>query len=287
VPVLTLAAHGEWNEGNTERARALVQDALVDGVVATSVDPFEPYIAAVVFEMDAGNHVRAIEIADEARAAVDTVDNPYAQAVCLGAIGTFEAMAGLLEHARADTERALRLARASQNIDAIARSLLGRSWALQRDDPAAALDALEEYLDLYRQFGVNAGGATGALSLAGGLRARLGDDTGALELLHDSAVLARDLGVRPQLAASLDWALTPVLRTGAPDVAATFLGALTEGALKGVGDWPGVAVARTKALDRARSALGDEVDAPFARGAALNYDELVEYAIARLEPPSE
>jgi predicted ATPase/class 3 adenylate cyclase len=287
VPVLTLAAHGEWNEGHTERARALVQDALVDGVVATSVDPFEPYIAAVVFEMDAGNHVRAMEIADEARAAVDAVDNPYAQAVCLGGIGTFEAMAGQLEHARADTERALGLARASQNIDAIARSLLGRAWALQRDDPAAALDVLEEYLDLYRRFGVNSGGATSALSLAGGLRARLGDDVGALELLHDSAVLARDLGVRPQLAAALDWALTPMLRTGRPDVAATFLGALTEGALQGVGDWPGVAVARTKALDRARSVLGDQAEPQVARGAAMSYDELVAYAIRTLEPDVE
>ena len=48
-----------------------------------------------------------------------------------------------------------------------------------------------------------------------------------------------------------------------------------------------MAVARTKALDRARSALGDEADAHFARGAAMSYDELVEYAIARLEPLSE
>ena len=287
APILTLAAHGQWNEGRTERARALVHEALADGVVAASVDPFAPYGAAVVFEMDAGNHVRAIEIADEARVLVDTVDNPWSQAVCLGAIATFEAMAGQLEHARTDSERALGLARTLQNIDAIARSLLGRSWALQRDDPTAALDALEEYLDLYRRFGVNPGGATSALSLAGGLRARLGDDTGALELLHDAVVLARDLGVRPQFAATLDWALTPVFRTGAPDVAATFLGALTDGALKGVGDWPGVADVRAKALDRARRVLGDEVDAHYARGVTMSYDELVAYAIDALGPPSD
>jgi hypothetical protein len=196
-------------------------------------------------------------------------------------------MAGQLEHARTDSARALGLARSLQNVEAIARSLLGRSWALQRDDPAATLDALEEYLDLYRRFGVNPGGATSALSLAGGLRARVGDDTGALELLHDAAVLARDLGVRPQFAATLDWALTPMFRTGTADVAATFLGALADGALKGVGDWPGVADARSKALDRARRVLGNEVDTHYARGAAMSYDELVAYAIGRLEPPSE
>ena len=78
-----------------------------------------------------------------------------------------------------------------------------------------------------------------------------------------------------------------MFRTGAPDVAAPFLGALTDGALKGVGDWPGVADVRAKALDRARRVLGDEVDAHYARGVTMSYDELVAYAIDALGPPSD
>ena len=78
------------------------------------------------------------------------------------------------------------------------------------------------------------------------------------------------------------WALSPLARRGASDVVATFLGALTEGPLRGVGDWPGVAAARVKALQRARDALGDEADAHFARGAAMHYEGLVAYAIESL-----
>ena len=51
-----------------------------DGIVATTVNPFAPSWAAVAFEMAAGNHARALEIVDDARAALDAVDNPYAQA---------------------------------------------------------------------------------------------------------------------------------------------------------------------------------------------------------------
>ena len=74
------------------------------------------------------------------------------------------------------------------------------------------------------EFDIDACAASSVLALAGGLRARLGDDPGALELLHDAVVVGRDQGARPQLAAALDWALSPLIRTGRPDVAATFLG---------------------------------------------------------------
>jgi tetratricopeptide (TPR) repeat protein len=286
VPVLALAAYSEWNIGHTERARILAHAALEHGIVAATIQPLAPYVAAVVFEMAAGNHARALEIADDARAVVDTVDNPYAQAACLGGIGNFTAMAGQFEQARLDTDRALAIARASRNVESIALALLGRTWALQRDDPATALAAAEEYLDLYREFGVNAGGATSALAVAGSLRARVGDVTGARQHFHDAVVLARDLGVRPQLTATLDFALQPLLRADQPDVAAVFLGALTEGALAGLAGWPGVDAARAKALERARGQLGDNLGVYLTRGATMSYDELVDYAINHLEPDS-
>jgi tetratricopeptide (TPR) repeat protein len=286
APVLILAAYSEWNAGRTERARTLAESALADGVVTGTVYPLAPFVGAVVFEMAAGNHGRALEIASDARAAIESVDNLFAQAACLAGIGTFEAMAGQFEQARIDTERALALARASQNVEGIAVALLGVVWAFQRDDPAEALKAAEEYLQLYREFGVNAGGVASALALAGGLRTRLGDIPGALEWLHEAVVLARDLGVRPQLAATLDYALVPLLRSGRPDVAAAFLGALTDGALEGQGGWPGVAAARAKALEHARDQLDGRLDGFVTRGAAMSYDELVEYAIEHLGAPA-
>ena len=282
VPVLTLAAFYEWNQGRTDHARELSRDALRDGVVTTTLNPFAPHSGAVVFEMAAGNSLRALEIANETRAELPTVENPYAEAAFLGAVATFEAMAGEFEQARADAERALAIGRRSRNVVLIASSLHGTAWALQRDDPTAALAAAEEFIALYRELDVGRGSASSVLALAGGLRARVGDDGGALELLHEAAIVSRDQGVRPQFAAALDWSLSPLLRRGRPDVAATFLGALTEGPLTDVGNFPGVAAARSRSLERARKVLGDATDGHVARGAAMSYDELIEYAIGQL-----
>ena len=170
----------------------------------------------------------------------------------------------------------------SQNVAIIANALQGTAFALQRDDPAAALAAAEEFLDLHRTSAVGTGAAT-ALNVAGAIYARLGDDIGALARLHDAVTIARDQGVRPQLTAALDWSLGPLLRTGRPDVTATLLGALTDGALADVSQFPNVADGRSRNLERVRDLLGDQTDAHIARGAAMSYNELTDYALSALE----
>jgi predicted ATPase/class 3 adenylate cyclase len=287
VPVLSCAAYYEWNQGRADRALELVLGAQRDGVVATTVNPFAPFLGAVVFEMAAGNHARAVEIANETRVVLDAVDNPYAESNFLAGIANFEAMAGQFEQARADAERALELARRTRNVCVLCAALHGVAWARQRDDPTVALAAAEEYIDLYREYGVGTGATSSVLALAGGLRARLGDDTGAVGLFHEAITVARDHGVRPQLAATLDWSLSPLLRTGRAEVAATFIGALTNGPLAGVADFPLVAGNRARAAERSRTVLGDATDGYFGRGAAMSYDELVAYAIGELEPDGD
>jgi hypothetical protein len=284
VPVLTCAAFYEWNQGRTEHARALVLEARRGGVVPTTVNPLSPYVGAVVFEMAAGNHAVALDIANAARTELGAVDNPYAESNFLAGIANFEAMAGQFEQARADAERALQLARRTRNVGLICASLHSVAWAFQRDDPAAALAAADEYIDLYREFGVGTGATSSVLSLAGGLRARIGNDTGAIALFHEAITVARDHGVRPQLAAALDWSLSPLVRTGRAEIAATFLGALTAGVLADVGNFPLVASNRARSTERVRGVLGDVTDGYVARGAAMSYDELAEYAIRELEP---
>jgi len=284
VPVLSLAAFYEWNQGRTERAQALARDARRDGIVTTSLNPLGPYLATMIFEMAVGNYAGALESADETRARLDAVDSLYAKASFLGGVASFEAMLGQFEQARADAEQALEFARRSRNVAAIASALHSSEWALQRDDPAAALAAAEEYLALYRQFSISPGAMGSVLALAGGLRARLGDDAGALKLLHEAVTVARDQGARPQFAAALDWSLSPLLRSGLADVAALFIGGLTEGPLADVSNWPGVATARSRGLERAWSLLGEQAPSHVARGAAMSYDELAEYAICQLDP---
>jgi predicted ATPase/class 3 adenylate cyclase len=286
APVLTLAAYYEWRQGRVERATSLAHAAMRDGVLATTVNPLAPQVSAVAFEMTAGNHARALEIGDDARGALAAIENPYVEGIFFSGFANFEAMAGRIDAARADAERAIQLARRLGNRYLLASANHSIAWALQRDDPAAALAAAEQYLDLHRQFDIYVSAASGVMSLAGGLRARLGDDPGALEVLHQAILVARDLGARPQIASVLDWALSPLHRTGRPEVAATFVGGLTTGALADVGNFPGVNAARTRTLERLRAVMGDErADELVARGAALSYDDLVQYAAQHLAQP--
>ena len=284
VPVVHAAAHAEWNLGHIERARELAHEALEPGIVASTIDPLAAFTAVVVFEMAAGNTARALELADVTRAAADLVENAFSQAAALASIANFEAMAGQFDQARADAERAVGIARRTENVAAIAVSQHAIAWAFQHEDPERALAAAEAFIGYFHEFGVGAGSAASALSMAGGLRARQRDDEAALALLYESVMLARDQGLRPQLAAALDWSLSPLFRSNRADVAATFLGALTGGALERVGTWPGVAEARARSLERARSALGDEVDTYVAQGSAMGYDDFVAYAVDCLRP---
>ena len=109
-------------------------------------------------------------------------------------------------------------------------------------EPTLALLAAEQYLATYRNFCTFGQGVSGAvLSLFGGLRWRLGDSDGALEDLRAAVVMTRDQGRRPQLAAALDWSLGALRSVGRLDAAAVLVGALNDGALTDMGNFPLVA----------------------------------------------
>ena len=84
-PVLGLAAYYAMHQGDAERARALAEDALRDGVVAAATNPFLAYQALGFIEMAAGNTERALEIYRDVRASFDTVDDPWGRAQLLRA----------------------------------------------------------------------------------------------------------------------------------------------------------------------------------------------------------
>ena len=169
------------------------------------------------------------------------------------------------------------------NQSLLTGALNGKAWALQRDDPEGALAAAEQFLEVQRASGVARNTVPGLLALAAGLRARLGDDHGALPVLHDAVVIARDDGTLPQAAAALAFALNPLCRTGQQEVAATLIGALERGALAQVAGFPGTADSRARTLARIRDTLGvEKTDQLVAQGAALTRDELFAYALAGL-----
>jgi predicted ATPase/class 3 adenylate cyclase len=282
APVLALAAMHHWGQGRIEEARALGAASLRDGVVSTDTEAFEPYGAAMSAEMLAGNHERGLEIGTSALAAVDGIDNPHATCHTCAGLAIYQGMSGRFAEARANADRALEIARRIGSHYQIAFAHHATAWAYQHDDLDRALAAVEECVAFYRQSPWDRA-TPSVLALAGGLRARTGDDGGALALFGEAVRGGRDQGARPQLAAALDWSLSPLIRTGRPDIAATFLGALTAGPLANVGKYPGVEAERTRGHARIARDLGDDkTNQLTARGAAMTYDELVDFAIGAL-----
>ena len=190
TPVLTLAGYHYWQQGDLEQARAFVERAIDAGIVTDLINPLDPYVMLVAIEMTAGNHVRAFEALEAARVHFDDTECKADVARALGGFATFEAMAGRIDAALADSERAMQLAQSSGNLQFLANVLNGRAWALQRDDPEGALEVAEEFVAIYRRVGVARSVAPGLFALVAGLRARLGDDEGAFLLLRDAVVIA-------------------------------------------------------------------------------------------------
>ncbi len=289
TPVLSLAGYHYWQQGDMERARAMSERAREGGIVLGVTNPLDPYVMIVAIEMSVGNHARGFELMDEARGHFEHHEAQADVSRILAGFATFEAMAGRVDAALADSELAMHLAQRSGNQQFLANVFNGRAWALQRDDPEGALAMAEQFLEIYRRTQVARSVAPGLTALAAGLRARLGDDEGALSLLHDAMVIARDDGTLPAAGVALGFALTPLRRTGRLEVAAIFVGALDHGALAHVANFPGAADSRTRAAARLRDALGAERAAVLEeQGAAMTYDEMIRYALEQLTPsPTE
>jgi predicted ATPase/class 3 adenylate cyclase len=286
APTLALASYHEMNRGNPERARVLANDALRDGVLVGSPFPFLPHENLAFVEILTGNQKRAREILTVARDSLGMIDDHYLEAHLLSVCAAYFGLAGDVDQARADGERSLELARGLGNRTLIAEVSTTLAYAIQRDQPEAALRSLELGIETLREgWGTSTGSA--ALALAGGIKARLGDEVGALRYLHGAVTVSRDQGARPSMAAALDWSLRVLVRMERPDTAAVFVGALTAGALSEVSDYP-ISSPRTRdrILGRVRETLGgDATQALVDRGAAMTYEEIVDFAVEQLEPP--
>lgn len=288
APVLAGAANFWWNQGDPDKARQLAQAALEDGIVKTIPYPLCAHNALMAIEISLGNPQAAIEVGNAVRPSLEAMDSPFAESIILSTVAIWEGMVGQLDQAGTDARRALELARRIQNPHAIAHAMHATSWALQRDDPAAALEAAEEFIGILRRSPLRIGAVPSVLAMAGGMRSRLGDPRGAVEYLRESVLITRDEGSRPQLAAAYDWALSPLTKIGRAETAAVFIGVLTRGALTGVGVFPGVESARVKSLERIRSAIGDQrTDSMVASGAAMSFSESIEYALVQLQLDGE
>jgi predicted ATPase len=210
--VFALASQHELNRGQPELALELSRESLRDGIVAEALYSFLPHQNAIFAELMVGARERAEMLLAEGDVGFANAD-PYTEGSYRAVSATYLALLGRDEEANAAAERAIDLARGLRNRNGLVAALSAASWALQRVDPHAALARLDELFELADETPWYTGPEGTALALAGGLRARLGDTSAALELLYRAALVTRDEGVRPQFAAMLDWSVLAFVRT--------------------------------------------------------------------------
>jgi len=221
---------------------------------------------------------QALEAADEHDA------GPWVKIANRGAAAFFASVVGDFEAGRKYAEESLRAARAVGNPSATVAGLSQVGYALWRDEPERALDALLEGVALSEHRTMNVMLAP-SLSLAARLEARKGDVDSAVRHLREAVAHSDENGDDTTLFSTYDRAIRVFAELGRPEPAAVLAGVVTVGPFRhlttiGVGP---EADDRETMLTRARTELGEDAyrDA-VTRGAGMAHDQVLDYVLEEL-----
>jgi hypothetical protein len=183
---------------------------------------------------------------------------------------------------------AVEIARRIRNSALSADAFLAAAEAIWRSEPRAALLLIEDGLALIRA-GANNPNLGNALMLAAMIRARNGDLPGALAALREATLQHHADGYRLLLGDTLRIAAVVLAQLGEAEPAAVLSGAFARhfpAALSARNESERRTIGRSQAL--ARHTLGEAVyDAAAGRGAAMDDDEVVAYAVGEFQRVSE
>jgi hypothetical protein len=187
--------------------------------------------------------------------------------------------AGDYATARTEAESALDLARRTENPSAIASALLNVARSIEHDDPVRALDAFEQVLALGR-----AGAMQMILGLASvgvaRLRSEKQERVAALEALYDAIGYAYYVGARPPVVEVIGVGVGILARVGEISTATVLAASLTQDALLAINASAHRDADLEQTFRTARASLGDEqCQRLVARGEAMSYEEVVEFAL--------
>jgi predicted ATPase/class 3 adenylate cyclase len=281
--VLGGAAVGAYFRGEFIRGRELAEEAVRAGV-ADSLFPAQVLTPALIFANPdelAALIERGVRMLDEAHA--DPVD--YGQ--FHGAAAIMAAELGHMTVAQDNAGRAAAKGIQAKNnglwYRVLARYAFGRAW--WETKPEAALAALRECVSVPLLGGHFSAVQARALALIAQLQAGTGDYPAALEALRRSIAKAHADGDRPSMANAFARGATVMNAVADQEAAALFCGAVARGALAKLYAVPlPERAGHRELLSRLRAALGDDAyEAAASRGAAMAYDELVAFALHRLE----
>jgi hypothetical protein len=197
-------------------------------------------------------------------------------------------VAGDYAAARQPAMKAAEIARRVRNPALSAGASLAAAQAIRRSEPQAALLLIEDCLALARA-GAHDTILGTALALAAAIRARTGDLPGALAAMQEATLLHHADGTRLQLGSALGIGAGMLARLGEARPAATLSGAFAAHFPGPPSPWYEnelMVTDQDQAL--ARHALGEAAyDAAAGRGAAMDDDEIVAYAVGEFQRVAE
>jgi hypothetical protein len=280
APVLAAAVFNAFVADDYPLAQRLARQVLAE---PASGDPLTAWtirlVLAQIFTYT-GQPERAI---GTAREAADQGNEVFA-GFMLGAEAAAWWRAGDYAAARPPAMEAVQIARRVRNPALSAYASFAAAAAIWHSDPQAALLLIEDSLALTR-----AGAADtvrgNSLALAAVIRARIGDLPGALAALQEVTLQHYADGSRVLLGLALRVAAGMLARLGEAGPAAVLSGALAAHfpvSISASTETEQIAAGRTQAL--ARDALGEAAyDTAVGRGAAMDDDELVRYAVGEFQ----
>jgi hypothetical protein len=185
--------------------------------------------------------------------------------------------AGDYATARQQAMEAVEIARRVRNPALSAYAPFAAAEAIWRSEPQAALLLIEDSLALIRAGALDMI-LGNALALAAVIRARNGDVPGALAALQEATLQHHADGTRVLLGLALRIAAGMLARLGEAGPAAVLSGAFSEHFISAGNEREQMATDQTQVL--AWHALGETAyHAAFGRGAAMDDDEVVQYAV--------
>jgi hypothetical protein len=284
APVLAAAAFNAFDADDAPLAVRLAEQVLAEPA------PGDPVIAgdtgripALIYAY-AGQPERGVSLAREARREVADrgVEVQVGWLLAVEAYGWQRA--GDYAAARQPAMEAVEIARRVRNPALSALAFTVAAEVIWRRDPQAALLLIEDSLALIRA-GASDTMLGNALLVAGGIRAGNGDLPGALAALQEATLWHHAGGSRLLLGIVLRVAAVVLARPGEAESAAVLSGAVAAhfpASLSARNERERRAADRSQAL--VRHTLGEAAyDAAVGRGAAMDEDEVVRYAVGEFQ----
>jgi predicted ATPase/class 3 adenylate cyclase len=279
--VLGAAAWENYRRGDFSQAILLGEAALRDGLTAGWPSSHLAHMALASGWMARGRVEEADAVAAAGHAALD-----HASVSPIFHINLHCLQASVIDdpvRARTHAEAALALARQSGNPTGLAVGWFAVGWSWLFTEPRRALTAMEECMTLIRN-GAGDGVFIPALTTAALQASHVGDRDQALNYLAEALRYGRDTGNRMAVGAAVFAAARVFADLDRPVIAATLAGALTTSMAGAAPAMPRLAPQQIRPKDLRATMSPAEFDATFALGAAMSYDEALQYLLGELQP---